>query len=435
MEIDRIYGATRYETSAKIAQRIDYKGNIVVATGMAFPDALSIAPIAAAEDMPILLVRNNEISKSVKEYLDNIETVQYKKAEGDTEVDVLGIEKTFVIGGTGVINDEVFKALKNPVRIGGKNRYETNTKVVEYFKDKINFDNVYLATGTDFPDALSGSVLAQGKKAPILLVADGMEKSHQDNIKGYISKSKNRFALGGKGAVTLKSLYLVGLEKNPPPEPPKPPTKPTEPSIPQAPVIKTMTVANDSESTRINIRTSPSTKASIAGYTYGSTSEVKILGTSGDWYYIETKNYANGNNVRGYMPKWLVKTVTTSKPYTIVVSISQQKVYIYNNSTLIRQTLCSTGVPGCDTPTGRFLIGDRGPSFGQDKGYICYNFMRIWHNYLFHSVLYYTDGKTVIAHEAAKLGQKASHGCIRLPIDQVRWMYQYIPRNTPVIIQ
>lgn len=86
------------------------------------------------------------------------------------------------------------------------------------------------------------------------------------------------------------------------------------------------------------------------------------------------------------------------------------------------------------TPTGTYLIGGRGPSFGQEKGYICYNFVRINHDYLFHSVLHYLDG-SIIQSEYNKLGRKASHGCIRLKDENIKWIYNNIPRNTLVVIQ
>ena len=86
------------------------------------------------------------------------------------------------------------------------------------------------------------------------------------------------------------------------------------------------------------------------------------------------------------------------------------------------------------TPTGRYLIGGRGEYFGKEKGYICYNFVRINHDFLFHSVIHNLDG-SINEEEYKKLGKKASHGCIRLPDPYAKWIYDNIPRNTLVVIQ
>ncbi|MCG0277681.1 MAG: L,D-transpeptidase [Thermanaeromonas sp.] len=40
----------------------------------------------------------------------------------------------------------------------------------------------------------------------------------------------------------------------------------------------------------------------------------------------------------------------------------------------------------------------------------------------------------IIPEEAAKLGTPASHGCVRLEVDNAKWIYDYIPPGTPVYI-
>ena len=53
-------------------------------------------------------------------------------------------------------------------------------------------------------------------------------------------------------------------------------------------------------------------------------------------------------------------------------------------------------------------------------------------NYLFHSTPFDKDKKTIVDYT---LGTPASHGCIRLSVDDSKWLYDNIPKNTKVIIK
>ena len=86
------------------------------------------------------------------------------------------------------------------------------------------------------------------------------------------------------------------------------------------------------------------------------------------------------------------------------------------------------------TPAGFYRIGGRGDSFYSPKyKQGAYYWVRFNNNYLFHSVPF-DENKKIIQEEVAKLGQKASHGCIRLSMDDALWFYENIPQGTPVII-
>ena len=142
-----IAGANRYETSAKIAQeviKLTGTKKAVIASGEVFADALTVAPLANKNNMPILLVQPNNIPKATQEVLKQIEEV-------------------IIVGGEKTISKEVENKLPNPTRIAGANRYETAKKIYEYgFKDR---KEVNIANGTNFADSLViGSI-----DCPILL--------------------------------------------------------------------------------------------------------------------------------------------------------------------------------------------------------------------------------------------------------------------------
>ena len=145
--VQTIAGSDRYETSAKIAQEIIKRTGTkqaVIASGETFADALTVAPLANKNNMPILLVQPNNIPKATQEVLKQI-------------------DKVIIVGGEKTISKEVENKLPNPTRIAGANRYETAKKIYEYdFKDR---KEVNIANGTNFADSLViGSI-----DCPILL--------------------------------------------------------------------------------------------------------------------------------------------------------------------------------------------------------------------------------------------------------------------------
>ena len=91
---------------------------------------------------------------------------------------------------------------------------------------------------------------------------------------------------------------------------------------------------------------------------------------------------------------------------------------------------CSSGAPGSRTVRGKFTIGSRGLSFGEDKGYSCWYWTQFYGNYLFHSVLYNPGSKRSL--QDGRLGMNLSHGCVRLAIGNAKWINRNIPSGTKV---
>lgn len=104
------------------------------------------------------------------------------------------------------------------IRLYGKTRYGTAVAVANELKlisGVSKFDNIVIACGTKFPDALCGSCLAVRKNAPILLlnpvvdVNTGEETSHtksiNDKVRQYINDNLKEngtiYILGGTAAI------------------------------------------------------------------------------------------------------------------------------------------------------------------------------------------------------------------------------------------
>jgi len=121
--------------------------------------------------------------------------------------------------------------------------------------------------------------------------------------------------------------------------------------------------------------------------------------------------------------------------FLIDVSVSEQKVRIFENQAMIKEWVVSTGENNA-TPLGRFTIQNRGEWFFSEKyqqGAMWWVSFKDWGIYLFHSVPM-DNNRSIIADEASKLGTPASHGCVRLEVENARWIYENIPQGTEVYI-
>lgn len=95
----------------------------------------------------------------------------------------------------------------------------------------------------------------------------------------------------------------------------------------------------------------------------------------------------------------------------------------------VKEWICSPGAPATPTVTGEFAVTGKGYSFG--NGFTCYYYTQFYGNYLYHSVLYYQNSFRVMD---GRLGMHLSHGCVRLDIDNAKWIYDNIPYGTKVVI-
>lgn len=191
-EIKRLGGNSRYETSVMIAKELGTVSKVVITSGRGFADAISVAPIAAAENMPILLTEKDNLPEEVQEYLNDNKQ---------------NITETYIVGGEGAVSNEIAnKASSNAVRLGGQNRFDTNVKVMEYFSKELKFDNIYVVqadgpTGKEFADALTGTALAVKSLSPVVLTYKTLPTDTENFIKTVATKTSKVTALGGESVV------------------------------------------------------------------------------------------------------------------------------------------------------------------------------------------------------------------------------------------
>jgi putative cell wall-binding protein len=155
--ITRIGGPTRYETSRLLAQAVfPSASQVFLATGTAYPDALSAGAAAGATDSPVLLVNG------VTTFTDPSLTA---------EVKTMGAKAIYIAGGTNAVSAASVQDLSSVgatiTRFAGQERYQTSTQLASaFFKSS---STAYFASGASYPDALAGAVLAGRAKGPLLI--------------------------------------------------------------------------------------------------------------------------------------------------------------------------------------------------------------------------------------------------------------------------
>ncbi|MBR5806848.1 MAG: leucine-rich repeat protein [Oscillospiraceae bacterium] len=108
---------------------------------------------------------------------------------------------------TSHFSDYVIVNEKQPdevIRVKGKTRYETSIAIANETKAKMGvdkFDNIIIASGTGFADALAGSYLAKVKSAPILMSSGKNDAQLKDYVKANLKAGGTVYILGGTAAV------------------------------------------------------------------------------------------------------------------------------------------------------------------------------------------------------------------------------------------
>ena len=150
--------------------------------------------------------------------------------------------------------------------------------------------------------------------------------------------------------------------------------------------------------------------------------------------FVGAMNYSLQKIPQEIYPMWVKANMySSSTPYIALVSRSTHKVAIFQgyrgNWNCIKYWSCADGKASTPTVTGVFKVGSRGYYF--DSGaYRCYWWTQFYGDYLFHSVLYNHSGVLM----DGRVGIALSHGCVRLQIDNAKWIYDNIPSGTTVVV-
>ena len=119
---------------------------------------------------------------------------------------------------------------------------------------------------------------------------------------------------------------------------------------------------------------------------------------------------------------WMGEAVSTG-PLVMVVSISEQRAYVYRNGILIGATTVSTGRPGHPTPVGVFTVLQKQREHRSsiyDSAPMPYMERLTWGG--------------VALHAGGLPGYPESHGCIHLPTKFAQRLFDISPNGMTVVI-
>lgn len=176
--VNRISGASRYDTSLAVAKEVDKIQDVseiaVVNGDKGIPDAVSVAAPAASKKMPILLAENGGLNSASKDFVN-----------GES------VSKSYVIGSSNSVSDSVMNSLPGTkTRLGGADRHDTNAAVIKEFYTASSLSNVYVAksgyvkNNDEIVDALAAGVLAAKNGNPVVLVGNSINSSQQTLLAG-----------------------------------------------------------------------------------------------------------------------------------------------------------------------------------------------------------------------------------------------------------
>ena len=193
LTVKRLAGTDRSKTSLEVAEEVGTTTKAFVVGGEGLADAMSIAPVAAREKSPIIVVNKENLSDEVKTTLKSFGTAD-------------------IIGGEGVVSENAKQEIDDLVvrtstRVEGKNRKETNAAVIKKYYS--NVDKFYVAkdgsnavaekVNTELVDALAAAPIAGKNNAPVVLATNDVNAKQSIAINDVKSTQANKLVQVGGG--------------------------------------------------------------------------------------------------------------------------------------------------------------------------------------------------------------------------------------------
>ncbi|MBQ0058543.1 MAG: cell wall-binding repeat-containing protein, partial [Lachnospiraceae bacterium] len=198
-DVVRIWGDSRYSTSADaIAKLKTFSGKerfdaVVLATGQAFPDALSGCYLAEMLVAPLILVDPSNPAAAVNDVTGSIK-------EGGM---------AYILGGKNAVSEELVSMLGGKgiacTRLSDDTRYGTNIKILNEINDVETINTLLLCSGDNYADALSASSCGY----PILMVASSVQDEQVSWLQDHAANIHKIYVIGGNAAVSEQVAQQV----------------------------------------------------------------------------------------------------------------------------------------------------------------------------------------------------------------------------------
>ena len=125
----------------------------------------------------------------------------------------------------------------------------------------------------------------------------------------------------------------------------------------------------------------------------------------------------------------------SSTDFMIMVDRTAKKVGIMRggDKRLDKYWSCCVGAPSTPTITGVYRLGSKGKYFNTGTTGRCWYYSQISGSYLFHSVIYDRQSSPNFIMDGT-MGKAVSHGCVRLDVSNAKYIYDYVPSGTTIVI-
>ena len=203
---------------------------------------------------------------------------------------------------------------------------------------------------------------------------------------------------------------------------------------------------------RIDLYEKPSSRSAVIGSLRCATQALEVLGREGNWTRVRAWSHTDGQCVTGYIQTRKLTVARPSGHYGVLVDKREQTLTLFEDGRAVATIPVSTGLAvGRDTyretPAGAFLTDVHFAASFAQEGYRYDYPLRYDAGNILHSVGYLRRG--TVSNGSAKdygdmlpeLGQKASHGCVRIspfstpenPLN-IYWLWTHLPYHTRVLI-
>ncbi len=170
-----------------------------------WPDALASATLAAAQRVPVLLTRPDDLPAATKKILQHD-----------------GIAEVRIVGGTAAVSQEVedeINALERTTRrLSGPDRYATALAVGdELLASGFTLTKVHFATGRNFPDAMAAGA-AIARQGTLMVMVDGKATANSPVVLDWLRRNEASIeevvAIGGRAVITDNALRRLATHAN-----------------------------------------------------------------------------------------------------------------------------------------------------------------------------------------------------------------------------
>jgi lipoprotein-anchoring transpeptidase ErfK/SrfK len=166
--------------------------------------------------------------------------------------------------------------------------------------------------------------------------------------------------------------------------------------------------------------------------TFDSPTALWVVANQPGWLGVISPQAGNGH------VGWIAQSATTLArvPLELRVSLSAHQVTVIFKGQVIHRYSAAVGRPSAPTPTGRFAVTDLLRTGDPQGPYGCC--ILALSAYAPHAIADWSGGNRVAIHstpDSSSIGYSVSHGCVRVSLDDGRWLLDHIPPGTPVLIR